>query len=161
MKSGLALDLLAYHTTPLGTAEQRTIAELEQTYRHQAAALPGLVQECRDLYLLVDPSQNQPDQPSASRLTHDTLAPHVRKRFDESDAPGQRRGASWRTGRWTGAPAAKAPTDDADLPVVEGGLTGMRAGLPTNCAWSRPAGSRAAGENNCGYWSRGPSCCSR
>ena len=93
VKSGLALDLLAYHTTPLGTAEQRAIDELEQTYHHQAAALPGLVQECRDLYLLVDPSQNQPDQPAASRLTHDTLAPHVRKRFDESDAPGQRAAA--------------------------------------------------------------------
>ena len=87
--SGLALDLLAYHTTPLGTAEQRTLAELEQTYRHRQDVLPALVQECRDLYLLVDPSQNQPDQPRASRLTHDTLAPHVRKRFDESVAPGQ------------------------------------------------------------------------
>ncbi len=88
--SGLALDLLAHHTTPLGTAEQRTLAELEQTYRHRQNPLPALLQACRDLYLLVDPSRNQPDQPPASRLTHDTLAPHVRKRFDESDAPGQR-----------------------------------------------------------------------
>ena len=48
---------------PLGTAEQRTMADLEQTYRHRLDVLPGLVQDCRDLYLLVDPSQNQPDQP--------------------------------------------------------------------------------------------------
>ena len=116
VKSGLALDLLAYHTTPLGTAEQRTLADLEQTYRHQAAALPGLVQACRDLYLLVDPSQNQPDQPAASRLTHDTLAPHVRKRFDESDAPGQRarrilenRVVDWRR-RPAKAPDSTTPT---------------------------------------------------
>ena len=128
VKSGLALDLLAYHTTPLGTAEQRTIDDLEQTYRHQAAALPGLVQECRDLYLLVDPSQNQPDQPAASRLTHDTLAPHVRKRFDESDAPGQRarrilesRACDWGEGE------QGTPLDDADLAVVEAGQPGMRA----------------------------------
>lgn len=88
--SGLALDVLAYHTTPLGTAEQRTLADLEQTYSHRRDVLPGLVQQCQDLYLLVDPARNQPGQPPASRLAHDTLAPHVRKRFDESDAPGQR-----------------------------------------------------------------------
>ncbi len=128
VESGLALDLLAYHTTPLGTAEQRTMAELEQTYRHQAAGLPGLVQACRDLYLLVDPSQNQPDQPAASRLTHDTLAPHVRKRFDESDAPGQRarrilenRAVDWEEGK------EGTPLDDADLKLVEQGAEGMRA----------------------------------
>jgi len=88
--SGLALDLLAYHTTPLGTAEQRTLADLEQTYQHRLDVLSALLQECRDLYLLVDPSRNQPGQSPASRLTHDTLAPHVRMRFDKSEAPGQR-----------------------------------------------------------------------
>ncbi|MGB3220430.1 MAG: SUMF1/EgtB/PvdO family nonheme iron enzyme, partial [Anaerolineae bacterium] len=84
-------------------------------------------QECRDLYLLVDPSRNQPDQPPASRLTHDTLAPHVRKRFDESDRPGQRalrilesRAVDWQEGK-TGA-----PLDAADLKWVENGLRGMR-----------------------------------
>ena len=47
MDSGLALDLLAYHTTPLGTAEQRTMTDLEQTYRHRwtccrpGAGVPG------------------------------------------------------------------------------------------------------------------------
>ena len=124
---GLALDLLAYHTTPLGTAEQRTLAEVEQTYDHQAGVLPGLVQECRNLYLLVDPSANQPDQPLASRLAHDTLAPHVRKRFDESDAPGQRarrilenRAVEWLKDR------NGAALDDADLSVVEVGRAGMR-----------------------------------
>ncbi|MBK9094597.1 MAG: ATP-binding protein [Anaerolineae bacterium] len=125
--SGLALDLLAHHTTPLGTAEQRTLAELEQTYGHRQDVLPALVQECRDLYLLVDPSRNQPDQPPASRLTHDTLAPHVRKRFDESVAPGQQarrilesRAVEWQEGK-TGA-----PLDAADLKWVENGLRGMR-----------------------------------
>ncbi len=126
--SGLALDLLAHHTTPLGTAEQRTLAELEQTYGHRQDVLPTLVQECRDLYLLVDPSRNQPDHPPASRLTHDTLAPHVRKRFDESDQPGQRarrilesRAVDWQEGK-TGA-----PLDSADLAIVEAGQAGMRS----------------------------------
>lgn len=125
--SGLALDLLAHHTTPLGTAEQRTLAELEQTYRHRQDVLPALLQACRDLYLLVDPSRNQPDQPPASRLTHDTLAPHVRRRFEESDAPGQRarrilenRKTDWIDGK------AGTPLEGMDLHTVEVGLPGAR-----------------------------------
>ncbi len=125
--SGLALDLLAYHTTPLGTAEQRTQADLKQTYSHRLDVLEGLVQHCQDLYLLVDPAKNQPGQPPASRLTHDTLAPHVRKRFDESDAPGQRawrvlesRKTEWIEGQ-TGA-----PLEGADLNTVEAGVSGTR-----------------------------------
>ena len=125
--SGLALDLLAHHTTPLGTAEQRTLAALEHTYRHRQDVLPALLQACRDLYLLVDPSKNQPDQPPASRLTHDTLAPHVRKRFDESDAPGQRarrilenRKTDWIDGK------AGTPLEGMDLHTVEVGLPGAR-----------------------------------
>ena len=125
--SGLALDLLAHHTTPLGTAEQRTLADLEQTYRHRQDVLPALLQECRDLYLLVDPAQNQPDKPPASRLTHDTLAPHVRKRFDESDAPGQRarRILESRAVDWENSENG-APLDESDLAPVTEGIDGMR-----------------------------------
>lgn len=127
VESGLALDLLAYHTTPLGTAEQRTMADLEGTYSHRRDVLPVLVHQCQDLYLLVDPAKNQPGQPPASRLTHDTLAPHVRKRFDESEAPGQRarrimesRVVLWKNGN--NGPAL----DGSDLAVVEAGSRGMR-----------------------------------
>ncbi len=129
--SGLALDLLAHHTTPLGTAEQRTLADLEQTYRHRLDVLPALLQECRDLYLLVDPSKNQPDQPRASRMTHDTLAPHVRKRFDESVAPGpqarrilESRATDWKEGK------EGTLLDAVDLALVEAGAQGMRAQKP-------------------------------
>ncbi|MFN8464033.1 MAG: CHAT domain-containing protein [Caldilineaceae bacterium] len=129
--SGLAIDVLAAHTTPLGTAEQRTAADLARLYRHCTEVLPGLVQACRDLALLVDPAQNQPDQPPASRLTHDTLALHVRRRFDESDAPGQRarrilenRAVDWTDGR------DGTPLDDTDLSLVEAGRSGMRAWKP-------------------------------
>lgn len=132
--SGLALDVLAYHTTPLGTAEQRTLADLEQTYSHRRDVLPGLVQQCQDLYLLVDPARNQPGQPPASRLTHDTLAPHVRKRFDESDAPGQRarrilegRLPATRESETPDDHQGLAPLGDADLDVVLAGQPGTRA----------------------------------
>lgn len=126
--SGLALDLLARHTTPLGTAEQLTLADLVQTYQHRQDVLPDLLQECRDLYLLVDASRNQPDQPAASRLMHDTLAPHVRKRFDESDAPGQRarRILESRAVDWGGGKVGE-PLDRADLRTIEVGTKGSRA----------------------------------
>jgi WD40 repeat protein len=125
--SGLALDLLAFHTTPLGTAEQRTLAELRVTYAHQAVTLDGLRAACRDLYLLVDPAENRPDAEPASRLAHDTLAPLVRHRFEASEAPGQRarrilesRAVDWEDGN------AGTPLDTVDLAVVENGQHGMR-----------------------------------
>ena len=126
--SGLALDVLAHHTTRLGTAEERAVEELNEEYAHRQDVLPGLVQECRDRYLLVDPAEHQPGKPLSSRLSHDTLAPLVRARFDESDLPGQRarrilenRAVDWRDA------AQGEPLDGPDLQVVEGGAGGMRA----------------------------------
>jgi WD40 repeat protein len=125
--SGLVLDILALHTTPLGTAAALPRAELERLYAHQAGVLPGLLQACQDLYLLTVPAVRQKAQPAVSRLAHDTLAPLVRQHFDESDQPGQRarrvlenRGLEWQDGK-TGA-----PLDDTDLALVENGREGMR-----------------------------------
>ena len=126
--SGLALDVLAYHTTRLGTAEEHAVEELNAEYAHQQDVLPYLVQECRDRYLLVDPVQYQPGKPPSSRLCHDTLAPLVRARFDESDLPGQRarrilenRAMDWKNDK------EGEPLDEADLQNVESGAGGMRA----------------------------------
>jgi len=129
--SGLALDLLAFHTTPFGTAEERTLTELRTTYAHQSMNLPSLLAACRDLYLLVEPADNRPDAEPASRLAHDTLVPLVRHRFRESDAPGQRarrilesRAVDWEDGK------EGTPLDDTDLALVEAGKPGMRAWQP-------------------------------
>ena len=128
VKSGLALDLFAYHTTRLGTAEEHVLSEVQQTYRHQASVLPGLLQGGKDLYLLVDPAENRPGVEPASRLAHDTLAPLVRARFDESDAVGQRarrilenRAVDWVDGK------EGTPLGDSNLTLVEAGTMGMRA----------------------------------
>jgi len=127
---GLALNVLAFHTTPLGSAEQRTAEQLAQEYRHRQDVLPALVQKCKDLYLLVDPAADQPEAAlaTATRLTHDTLAPLIRKQFDESDKPGQRahrilenRSVEWREDQ------QGTPLDERDLAVVEQGEKGMRA----------------------------------
>ncbi|QLQ06709.1 MAG: hypothetical protein HZY76_12105 [Anaerolineae bacterium] len=87
---------LSHH--PLGTAEQRTLADLEQTYSHRRDVLPGLVQQCQDLYLLVDPARNQPGQPPASRLTHDTLAPTCANASMSPMRRGSGHGGFWRAG---------------------------------------------------------------
>ncbi len=127
--SGLILDLLAYHTTQVGTSKDRSWAELTSEYRDQLSLLPPLIDNCKDLYLLV--SQTSTDRAghviSTTRLTHDTLAPLIVRRFRESDKPGQRarrilenRGEDWRDDK-TGA-----PLDEVDLARVEQGAAGMR-----------------------------------
>jgi len=129
--SGLALDVLAFHTTPLGTAGQRGERELLDTYGHQGGAVKELVQKCKDLYLLTDWREDQTRYEPTTRLAHDTLAPLVRKRFDESDAPGQRarRLLDNRSPEWTKGEGL--PLDGADLAVVEAGAAGTRT-------WSAP-----------------------
>lgn len=126
--SGLALDLLAFHTTPQGYAAEHSQDELCQVYSHQQAALEPLVRGCKELYLLVDPKENQPKQAPSSRLAHDTLAPLVRLRFDQSDKPGQRarrilenRAVDWQ------ADKSGLPLDEQDLKLVEQGVAGMRS----------------------------------
>ena len=47
--TGLTLDFLAFHTTPLGTADQRTRSELREAYRHQSELLTDLLRVCQDL----------------------------------------------------------------------------------------------------------------
>jgi WD40 repeat protein len=131
--SGLALDVLAYHTTPIGSAEQWTSEQLEQEYSHRKEVLPALVQMSKDLYLLSDPAADRAEKglATATRLAHDTLGPLIRKLFGDSDKPGQRahrilenRSVEWRDGR------QGTSLDEHDLSVVEQGAPGMRAWKP-------------------------------
>lgn len=125
--SGLALDLLACHTTPRGTASQYTEAELLDRYRHVGERIPELVQRLKDGYLLADIYTEQTPV-KGSRLAHDTLAPLVRQMFDQSRRPGQRarriletRAVDWKNGK------CGDPLDEADLSAVKKGASGMRA----------------------------------
>ncbi len=137
VSSGLALDLLAHHTTPLGTAETRQAVEVVARYggRPDVVALLG---QCKDLYLLVGtvhvqegelaPVGNDPADLGTTRLAHDTLAPLVRRRFEASMLPGQRatrllaqRAVDWSDGK------QGTPFDEVDLSFVEAGANGMRA----------------------------------
>jgi WD40 repeat protein len=133
LNSGLVLDVLAFHTTPLGTAEQRTESEVQQEYRHLFAVLPRLLEKLKELYLLADPPQDYLDSVTtkATRLAHDTLGPLIRAKFNHSVHPGQRarrilenRRVEWADNQ-TGS-----PLDTRDLMSVEAGRSGMRATLP-------------------------------
>jgi CHAT domain len=126
VESGLTLDLLAFYTTPLGTAEPHTDAELEATYQHCIGKVRELVEQAKDLYLLAD--MRDETRPKIIRLSHDTLAPLVRKRYSESIRPGQRarrllenRAAEWKDGQ------IGSFIEATDLQIVERGLSGMRA----------------------------------
>jgi len=131
VNSGLALDLLEYHTTPLGTARQRTDKELHEDYGHMDEVVRPLVQRCVDLYLLTRVSRSGKGELPATRLAHDTLALLVRERFDSSDRPGQRarRILKNRIPEWEGG-GEGTPLDEADLAVVDRGKSGMRIGTP-------------------------------
>ncbi len=126
-ESGLALDVLVYHTTDLGTAAQCTRAELDARYAHQADALDGLLGHCKDHYLIIE-AEPSPESPTRStRLAHDLLAPLVQQRFRLSVAPGQRarrllenRAPEWRDGK------IGPVLDSTDLSTVEEGAAGMR-----------------------------------
>jgi WD40 repeat protein len=130
-ESGLALDVLEFHTTEFDTAAQRTRAELEERYPHREEALDGLLRILEEEYLLISTqgrAESSAPSATATRLAHDTLAPVVRKQFVESTAPGQRarrllesRAREWNDGE------CSHPLDAADLATVESGASGMRA----------------------------------
>jgi WD40 repeat protein len=131
--AGLAIDLLASHTTDLGTARARTWEETATEFRHHPPArLEAVVRACVNVSLLADAGLRGtgPDARPTRTLAHDTLAPLVRRLAGRSDLPGQRarRILEGRFREWADAPAAAGRTlDDADLATVESGRDGMRA----------------------------------
>lgn len=119
--SGLALDVLHYHTTPLGTAESRDLETLRTHYQHQSDVLQQLLQQLQSLYLLAGLG------PERTALAHDTLAPIVQREIRDSDKPGQRalRILSSKIADYDISPE-RTYIDEEDLALVEEGAGGMR-----------------------------------
>ena len=121
--SGLALDLLKFHTTELGSARCRNIDEIQQMYRHYGDMIVDLVQYLKHLYLLADTQHNK----NETILAHDILAPIVIKEYNNSDKPGQRASRILAT---RAEDFKNNPRDvwlsEADLNIVETGTQGMR-----------------------------------
>ncbi|HAS46087.1 MAG TPA: hypothetical protein DCS93_36740 [Microscillaceae bacterium] len=84
IKTGLVLDLLAHHTTDLGTAQMHVYEDVMKDYAHQSIRVRALLSKIEELRLL-NVVLNQ-----TSGLAHDTLAPIVREAFKNSDKDGQR-----------------------------------------------------------------------
>ncbi|MBX2818134.1 MAG: SUMF1/EgtB/PvdO family nonheme iron enzyme [Rhodothermaceae bacterium] len=126
--SGLILDILNYHTTEFGTAAIHTLKDLRSYYTHRLDVLEDLLDQSQNRHLLIRDEKQDDDGESQTviRLTHDILAPLIRKRHNESNYPGQEaarllqnRASEWQKGKGQ-------PLDEAGLSVVEKGQQGMR-----------------------------------
>lgn len=119
--SGLALDVLNFHTLDRTASKTRTLEELRIQYQHRASILDELVQKLQDLYLLSGPNAEQ------SSLAHDTLADVVHSHVWDSEKPGQR---ALRILSTKMVDYERQPTDtfidEEDLALVEKGKNGMR-----------------------------------
>lgn len=117
-ESGLALDILNFHTTEMGTAGTHTWDELQQRYQNHSDLLESLVQKFKELYLLTDAG-------SSSGLAHDTLAPLIQNQFRKSDKPGHRAARILESKKVEFERDRANLLDTTDLQLVEEGKDGM------------------------------------
>jgi WD40 repeat protein len=133
--SGLVLDLLEFHTTPLGTACSRSIHEIRHNYSHSDNIIDSLVGKLKSLYLLTDtyaagPVKDQTHNKKTS-LAHDTLAPIVIDQYNRSPFPGQRAARILAAKLGDSNPGTRPLwLDETDLKVVEEGQSGMKVLTP-------------------------------
>jgi hypothetical protein len=136
---GLELDLLYGHTSQLGTSRRRSLDELKNEYPNLSELglnLDQLLNANIDKYLLTQPARDPGGMQTAAdnhstALTHDTLAPLIRRDFALSELPGARarRLLENRAREWSGGRKGIV-LDRADLRTVTRGLPHMRAVTP-------------------------------
>ena len=118
VEQGALLDLLYEHTSPGGTAQGNKRAHVLAQYRHLANP-EALLQSCIHHLLLKEEEE-------IISLSHDTLAPIIRAKFQQSPRPGQR-ARRLLEGRVERIEAeAFPPLDRYDLRQVEQGIPYMR-----------------------------------
>lgn len=122
--SGLALDILNYHTTPLATAQSHRLEELRALYQHNEDILQDLLRKFKEEYLLTDVERQQ------TSLAHDTLAPVVHQRIRSSDYPGQRALRILENKMIDYERDPDTIIEEEDLALVERGAGGMRIWMP-------------------------------
>ncbi|MCU0394075.1 MAG: hypothetical protein MUE81_23450, partial [Thermoflexibacter sp.] len=118
--SGLALDILSYHTTNLGTAGSKTLQEIREHYKHIPEKAELLLYKLKDLYLLVEAGEER------TNLTHDTLAPLVRNEYRKSERAGQRASRILENQLSDFQLNSKQVLDELEVEIVEKGKDGMR-----------------------------------
>ena len=123
--SGLIHDLLYFHTTEIGTSRMHDFDTLLQRYaQHNREYVSELLAIMRQKYLL-NTTGSATDDPSAVRLTHDILAPLVRREYNNSIRPGQTAAKLVRSKM--GTSKEKIPFNDTELKIIDEGRIGMRA----------------------------------
>lgn len=128
VSSGLALDLLEYHTTSTMSVRLRTRQEILAAYgKDREPALWQLLTRCTELALLVDGGGSGTTEDQCSRLSHDTLAPSVSARYAVSVLPGPRarRVLEGRSAEWN--EVDEVPLEGWELRIVDEGKAGTRA----------------------------------
>jgi WD40 repeat protein len=142
-ESGLLLDLLAYHTTSMATADERNRSEIAAEYNHvPMPILDSILADFISCRLLTDAGDRTHilTEDRKTRLVHDTLGPRVRARYEQSQKPGQRarrildarvRSSSSRVAQSRSGPIdPPAPLAPSDLALVRSGYAGMRTLSP-------------------------------
>ncbi|MGB0523527.1 MAG: CHAT domain-containing protein [Flammeovirgaceae bacterium] len=120
VESGLALDILSYHTTKMGTANAKSLDELRERYNDRQAIVDKLLECFKTLYLLASSGTKR------TGLAHDTLAPLVLSEFRKSDKPGQRAAIILENKAIAFEQNPETVIDLEDLKLVEAGASGMR-----------------------------------
>lgn len=120
VESGLVLDLLHYLTTELGTAKTETLQALQARYDTDPDTITALLKKLDELYLVAR-TDNGAD---AYRLSHDTLAPIVRKMYADSTLHGQA-ASRLLVGKGKDTDWGKNPFGERDLEILTKGRSGM------------------------------------
>lgn len=121
VSSGLALDLLNCHVSKQGTAQSQSLEDLRVLYRDRQEVLKDLILQFKKTYLLTEETEGQ------ISLIHDTIAPIVRDRIEDSQKPGQRalRILKNKVEQYQQKPKSTY-LDREELNLVEEGQYGMR-----------------------------------
>ncbi len=124
--SGLIHDLLYFHTTEIGTSRKQDFDDLLERYAHHSRDfIEQILGLLRQRYLLNTAGQDSAGDPTTTRLTHDILAPLVRREYNKSIRPGQTATKLVNSKMETGK--NKIPFNDAELKIIDEGRIGMRA----------------------------------
>jgi WD40 repeat protein len=127
--SGLALDILKYHTTNMGTSCSRKMEELRTVYRNRLDILATLIAQLKNLYLLTNVWESEKlSDGGGTTLAHDILAPVVINEYNVSNRPSQRASRILAAKIWDfERNKDKTWLDENDLEIVEKGRDGMKS----------------------------------
>ncbi|MEZ4776827.1 MAG: SUMF1/EgtB/PvdO family nonheme iron enzyme [Bacteroidia bacterium] len=120
--NGLIWNLLCLYTTDLLTAREKDDAEVAADYLHISEFAELFAQLKNHCQLMIPCGK---EERPATRLAHDALAPLVRERFNNSDAPGQRAARIIETKTREKRAGLNSEFSETDLLSVDEGEKGM------------------------------------